>query len=130
MLVKKRAEITAYSSLFCRCGVRVRSGTVAVQDMSFQFDRWFHLLFVYLGPNTNGITIHLNNTFYPSTTIETSNPNTSATHGYDSTGEVIIGKLHVDKAGDYSNVMVDELTFWNRQLSEAEVEALRNQYLI
>ena len=46
----------------------------------------------------------------------------------DSNGQVFIGKLRMDETGDYSSVMVDELSFWNRQLSETEVEALRNQY--
>ena len=95
--------------------------------MSFQFNRLFHLAFVYHGTN-NGIAIHLNDTSRTSTTIETGDSNTAKTHEEDSTGELIIGKLHADEAGDYSSVMVDELTFWNRQLSETEVEALRNKY--
>ena len=44
------------------------------------------------------------------------------------TGGVAIGRLYVDLDQQYSNVMADELTFWNRQLSKTEVEALRNKY--
>ena len=96
--------------------------------MAFEFSHWFHLVLVYNGPNNGeGITVYLNNTSKTSTTIDSSNNNNPSITP-DSTGEVIIGKLHVGEAKHYSNVMADELTFWNRQLSETEVEALRKKY--
>ena len=78
---------------------------------------------MYHGPNIGqGITVHLN-----SNSIKVSSKESNYPHK-ESTGEVVIGKLYVDEASYYGNVVADELTFWNRQFSEAEVEVLRNQY--
>ena len=92
--------------------------------MAFEFSHWFHLVLVYHGPNNGeGITVHLNSESGRKTTIDpSSNP---IPH---STGEVVIGKLLVNTDSTYGNVMVDELTFWNRKLSETEVEALKKKY--
>ena len=46
----------------------------------------------------------------------------------NSSGVVIIGRLYEDKSRNYGSMSIDELTFWNRQLSEAEVAKLRNMY--
>ena len=48
---------------------------------------------------------------------------------HNASGIVVIGKQHVDRSKFYSTLMVDELTFWNRQLSGEEVVAIRDMYL-
>ena len=97
--------------------------------MAFEFNSWFHLVFVYQGVNNvEGITVYLNNTSKTSTTLDSNNNNNNPPISPDSTGEVIIGKVFIDEPKHYSNVMADELTFWNRQLSETEVDALRKKY--
>ena len=99
-------------------------GIFAVQDMAFDFNRWFHLVLVFHGPNDGqGITVHLNN----QSVRESIKPSSNFSPG-NATGEVAIGRLYVDRNEHYSNVMADELTFWNRQLSETEVEVLRMKY--
>ena len=42
----------------------------------------------------------------------------------DGSGTVIIGKRYVDKDDRYGSVMVDELTFWDRQLLQSEIQAI------
>ena len=106
-----------------RCGVILRTGIFAMDDLEFQFNSWFHLVLVYHGPNNGqGITVHLNSNSISASVKGSSNPE------QDSSGEVVIGKLRVDEARDYSTVMADELTFWNRQLSDAEVAALAGKH--
>ena len=42
----------------------------------------------------------------------------------ESSGNVIIGKRFMDQEGDYGSVMVEELTFWDRELLLEEIQAL------
>ena len=102
----------------------MNQGIFGVQDMAFNFGRWFHMDFVFHGPNNGqGITVHLN-----SQSVTASSKAANNIFPNKATGEVAIGRLYMDLDQQYSNVMADELTFWNRQLSKTEVEALRNKY--
>ena len=107
-----------------RCGLRLYQGIFGVQGLAFDFDHWFHLVFVFHGPNNGeGITVHLN-----SESVTASSKAANNIFPNKATGEVAIGRLYMDLDQQYGNVMADELTFWNRQLSETEVEALRKKY--
>ena len=41
-----------------------------------------------------------------------------------SCGTVIIGNRFTDRDEDYGSVMIDELTFWDRQLLPEEIQAM------
>ena len=65
-----------------------------------------------------GFTVHRKENQWTSRTLHT-------TSGYKNTsGTVTIGRLYSDRDGYYGNVMADELTFWNRQLTDQEVGAV------
>ena len=109
-----------------RCGLRLKQGIFRVQSLAFDINRWFHMVFVFHGPNNGeGITVHLN-----SESVTASSKAANNIFPNDATGEVAIGRLYMDLDQQYGNVMANELTFWNRQLSKTEVEALRNKYRI
>ena len=102
-----RFEVRLLDTYFTKNGVNIPSG-------------WFHLVLVFHGPeHGQGFTIHRNgNHWRAGSAIDTNDyGNTS--------GNTIIGRLYSDRDNNYSNMMVDELTFWNRQLTEQEVDALR-----
>ena len=105
-----RFEVRVLDRYFVRNAVSIPSG-------------WFHLALVFHGPEDGeGITMHRNEDHWTSRSLQDSN-------GFKNTsGTVIIGRLYSDRDSNYGNVMVDELTFWNRQLTEQEVDALRNMH--
>ena len=84
---------------------------------------WFHLVLVFHGPESGqGFAVHRDEDQWTSRILHTNG-------GYKNTsGTVIIGRLYSDRDGNYGDVMADELTFWNRQLTEQEVDALRNMH--
>ena len=90
--------------------------------MELPFNSWFHLVLVYHGPQ-DGVTVYINDRSWTFTTLE------SVSYSDDASGLVAIGRLYLEKNADYSNVVADELTFWNRRLNDLEVEALRTKFL-
>ena len=86
---------------------------------------WFHLALVFHGPeNGQGFTLYVDNTSLTDSKMYVTN-NDSTRY---SSGAVILGKSVVDRNNNYGSLSVDELTFWNRQLSETEVAKLRNMH--
>ena len=87
---------------------------------------WFHLAMVFHEPDVNQrFTVYINNQSFRSTSL-LGNKTTSGVH------DLIFGALYPDKPEKeelYSSMMADELTFWNRQLDQDDVEALRSMYL-
>ena len=47
---------------------------------------------------------------------------------HNSSGTVAIGRRLTKSDSDYGSVTVDELMFWNRELSKEEAQMLRNMY--
>ena len=83
---------------------------------------WFHLAVVYLGPNDGqGLIVYVNRTKVKKC-AQRSNRGTSPGNGQLVIGNKLIG------SDDYSSVAVDELTLWNRELSDQEIEDLYQMF--
>ena len=84
---------------------------------------WFHFTIVFHGPeHGQGFTVYGNTDSLTSTTL------VNKTYISNSSGVVILGKLYEERDRHFGSLVVDELTFWNRQLSESEVAKLRNMH--
>ena len=80
---------------------------------------WYHLALVYHGPNDGqGISI------YHDGNLIKNDASKALRDREESRGTVVIGKLYTDTDQHYGSVMVDELTFWNKQLLPAEIQAI------
>ena len=85
---------------------------------------WFHLALVFHGPeNGQGFIPYIYNTSLTDSILTTGDPSTR-----NSSGAVVLNGGIEDRSRNYGSFSVDELTFWNRQLSETEVAKLRNMY--
>ena len=106
------------SLVFSRYAVRVADGYFHYNNAPHS-DAWYHMAIVFHGPNEGeGISIYHN-------AVLMKNDATKQTNTYpDSSGIVIIGKRYTDRDEHYGSVMVDELTFWERQLTLAEIQTL------
>ena len=81
---------------------------------------WYHLGFIYHGPNnTQGISVYHNGTLIWNDTSKALKIFNSV-----STGTVVIGKLFTNHNNRYGSVMVDELTFWDKQRLPEEIQAM------
>ena len=84
---------------------------------------WFYFVMaLHSAEIQHGFTIYIDDTSFQSSSQDN-------TRDKNSTGTVTIGRLYSDRSRSYSSMMVDELTFWNRQLDESDVEALRMMHL-
>ena len=98
--------------------MRVSDGYFHYNHDSFPTD-WYHLAMIFHGPNNGqGMSIYHNGSLVKYDL-------TKALKNYTgSSGNVIIGKRFTDRDEDYGSVMVDELTFWDRQLLPEEIQAM------
>ena len=82
---------------------------------------WHHLVFNYIGTNgTQGIAVYHDG---QEVTGSTNGQTLSTTAG---PGEVVIGRYLTTWDGGYSSVLVDELLFFNRELTPEEIQILYN----
>ena len=82
---------------------------------------WFHLVVVYLGPNNGqGLVVYVNGTEVGRTAVM------STTLLQPGNGQLVIGKGYGNDY--YSSVVVDELTLWNRELSDQEIMDLHQMF--
>ena len=54
--------------------------------------------------------------------------NTGATASKAKDISVVIGRLYPNRDIGYASVQMDELTFWDRTLTDAEIQMLASQY--
>ena len=94
------------------------------QTIAFQQNRWFHAVLNYLGKDVDmgGFNVYHNNklvgprtNYYPK---ESSSGNS----------QVVLGRQFTDDDNSYTSVQVDELMFFNRNLSASDIEAFYNLY--
>ena len=108
------------SSVF-RYVVFVNDG-LFVEDVSASTDTWLHVAIVYRGPNeSEGFTVYHDGVdMGRSVTTKTS-------YNYTGTSTVKIGRLH-DEPGSalYGSAYVDELLFFNYQLSPSQINMIKN----
>ena len=77
-------------------------------------DTWLHVALVYKGPaEGDGLPAGDDTTRDPVTTVPAD-------------GRLKISKLFEEGNGHNSPATIDELLFWNRQLSQAEITAIKN----
>ena len=82
---------------------------------------WYHLVFNYIGTNgTQGIAIYHDG---QEVTSDTHGQTLSASAG---SGEMVIGRYLTSWDGSYSSVLVDELLFFNHQLTQDKIQILYN----
>ena len=86
--------------------------------------QWYHLVFNYIGTSSaEGVTIYHDGAEVGSSTQK----KTYARN--EGSGVVVIGRQFVQLLVQaYASVMVDELLFFNRKLSPAEVQILYNMH--
>ena len=82
---------------------------------------WFHLALVFYVPE-HGFTLYRDEDSWTATILA------NKSFISNSSGVVILDRLYEDRDRNYGSLSIDELTFWNRQLSKAEVAKLRNMY--
>ena len=86
------------------------------------YEIWIHLALVYKGPENQ----YQGNIIYLDGIRKNSGVNKRNYGGrkYPS-GVLRIGRLFEDQSSQYSEVMVDELSIWNRQLTQTEIHAVK-----
>ena len=84
---------------------------------------WFHLALVFHGPE-HGFIVYKDNTSLTDSILTTGDDASTR----NSSGVVVLDRAIEDRSRNYGSFSLDELTFWNRQLTETEVEKLRNMY--
>ena len=82
---------------------------------------WFHVTWVFHGPS-EGFTVHHADREYSGT------DSIPYAFRHNSSGTVAIGRRLTMSNSDYGSLTVDELMFWNRELSKEEAQMLRNMY--
>ena len=82
---------------------------------------WFHSVLVYHGPNDcERITVYHDGTQVGNDTSKRS------TNRVSGEGRILIGRRNIDTDWGYNSVEVDELVFWNRNISSTEVQLISN----
>ena len=88
-----------------------------------QNDQWLHLVMNFIGRN-NGQGLQA----FRDGTLHESQPGGSVGDESTGTGQVVVGRRHINSNRDYGHVEVDELIFFNQTLTTEEVEQLYNMY--
>lgn len=83
---------------------------------------WFHLVLT-LNPTRDEVKIYNNGQFDDSGNTPVYPDNFSG-----GTNGLVIGRFYIDRDERYGKIEIDELTFWNRELTSAEVLSLYQQY--
>ena len=88
---------------------------------------WYHLVFNYIGESPVGggdsVVIYHDGAEVGSSTDKVSYSTTAGQ------GVVVIGKHFVQSEVGFASVMVDELLFFNRHLTEEEVQIVYNMHM-
>ena len=117
-MVKFTEKLIVVLKISSRYTVRIPDGYFHYTHDSVPAD-WYHLALVYHGPNHGqGMSV-----YHDGSLVKHDSTKTPKNHT-ESSGSVIIGKHHTNRDGDYGSVMVDELTFWDRQLLPEEIRAI------
>ena len=90
-------------------------------DVSASTDTWLHVAIVYRGPNEGeGFTVYHDG-------VDKGNHTTKSSGNYTGIGAVKIGRLY-DEPGSayYGSAHVDELLFFNYQLSPSQINMTKN----
>ena len=83
---------------------------------------WLHIVLILPAPKEGILVYHDNIMQSGSANSESVSPGTPS-------GRTVIGKRYTNSNQNHGTVIVDELTIWNRALSEAEVGPIYNMYV-
>ena len=85
-------------------------------DTDLVLDTWFHTALVFRRPQPD-ISVSVNGKEYRN--YDTNNYTFAKAQG-----NMVIGRRNTDRDNDYASVTVDELLFWNVDLTQANIEML------
>ena len=90
--------------------------------LNFEDSKWVQVVLNYLGQDVDlgGINVYNDKEFIGSKT------NGIAQESSSGTSDVVLGRRFTDDDGSYTSAQVDELMFFNRNLSESDIEAYYN----
>ena len=94
------------------------------QTISFQRNRWFHVVLNYLGEDVDmgGFNVYHNNKLVGPRT------NNYTKESSPGNSQVVLGRQFTDDDNSYTSAQVDDLMFFNRNLSASDIEAFYNLY--
>ena len=94
------------------------------QTIAFQESRWFHVVLNYLGEDVDmgGFNVYHNKKLVRPRTTEYSKGSSPGN------SRVVLGRQFTDGDNYYTSAQVDELMFFNRNLSASDIEAFYNLY--
>ena len=82
---------------------------------------WFHIVFNIIGPNDGeGFRIYHDGKLVGNATSF----DRIRSHAID--GRIVIGRFYTDHNSDYASFDMDELLFFNRSLTESEIQMMNN----
>ena len=81
---------------------------------SYKPNGWFHLVINGVG---EGLNVYINGELEGNAGLERYNVESGD-------GRMVIGRRYTNKDKYYVTVMVDEMTFWNRNLTTQEIQAI------
>ena len=111
---------TKYTVILClRFRVHLQDGRFDV--LLVRPTGWFHIVLNYMGTGDNeGITLYMDR-------VEVSSDTTKYAGPYlPGDGRIVVGRVYTDSDQLYSSVQVDELLFFNRNLTLNEITSLAN----
>ena len=92
------------------------------KDLPFQMNEWFCFTVVYDSePNNNdgtGNKVYIDDTMYPMERHKLENSPLG-------TGKMALGRILTDEERSYSDVLVDDLTMWNKKLTKEEIKEIK-----
>ena len=90
----------------------MRSSDLTTDVFAATPNGWFHLVVNFIAPNT--IRLYHNRTMV-------GHKNFFSHHHNVGDGRIIIGRQYTDTDGLYTSIQIDELRFFNRTLTEAQI---------
>ena len=85
---------------------------------------WFHMAIVVDGPSRiSDVSLYINGA---NKTVDIDTRTVTMATNRTGSGDLIIGRYEEDSKVVYANILMDELYFWNRVLSEEEIREMYN----
>ena len=114
-------ENLIHTQILCFRFLATLNGFYFSTSYSASYNTWIHVGYVFRGKsNGEGILVYRDGTH-----VRTDDVRSSWSTGNPS-GVLKIGRLFTASGAKYSSAQVDELMFWNRQLSGDEIMTIKN----
>ena len=110
-----------FDQIFCFRFLATLNGGYFSTSYSADYNTWIHVGYVFRGPsNGQGIRVYKDGIY------ENAGSQKASWSTGTPSGVLKIGRLFEGSDAKYSRAQVDELMFWNRQLSEDEIRTIKN----